>query len=155
MHLITSNFVPALTERFSGVSSSIALCFYSASAPLKQHNNAFKSLWSALLAAHARSCKIRLLFDHHAGGTAFSAHVSKQIINFRAVPFPVRFISNKKKLHSKFAIFDADWFYLGSHNFTPSGVASNFETGIVARNPLIAQRLLDNFNYLWGLAHVG
>lgn len=155
MKLITSNFVPAFKERFSETSTKIALCFYSASAPLKQHNTTFKSLWTSLISAHNRGCKIRLLFDHHAGGSAFDSHVSRQIVNFRTIPFEVRFISNKKKLHAKYAVFDSDWYYIGSHNLTPSGVSSNFETGLLDRNPSICIELLSLFNRLWEAAHVG
>ena len=153
MELITDNFVPALCARISTSSSTIVLCFYSASAPLKQHTKAFKQLWSTLLEANSRGCKIRLLFDHHLTSSAFSQHVTKQILSFRELPFKVRFITNKKKVHSKFAVFDSEWFYIGSHNLTPSGTSINFETGITARDVPISRSLLKLFEFHWEEAH--
>jgi len=155
MDLITTQFAPAICQRIDAAASTVYLCFYSAAAPKQNNNPSFKGVWDALWRAHDRGCVVRLLFDHHAGGLRYSKYVSQQVINFRAFPFQVRFISNKKKIHSKFAIFDNEFVYLGSHNLTPSGVSYNHETGLIFAHREIAIRLLNNFLYLWEQANVG
>ena len=154
MVLITSQFVTSFCERISAAQSTISMCFYSASAPLKQHRIGYKEIWRCLIAACDNGCRVRLMFDHHAGGEAFSKHVTKQIVGFRRAPFPVRFISNKKKLHAKFTIFDNEWLYVGSHNLTPSGVSANFETGVISRDPAMCSELQFFYDHFWDKAHV-
>lgn len=96
-------------------------------------------LLSAISDAHSREVNVRVLL-----------HSMNDITNDKAVQFfksreiPVRIAD--KYSHTKLLVIDNKIVVLGSHNWTASAFASNYEASIIIRDEITATDYADYFN---------
>jgi len=103
-----------------------------------------KNLTQALINAHNRGVKIKVIID---AGNASSKHSKHELL--RQAGIPVKTENFGGKLHSKTLIIDNKYTILGSMNFSYSGENKNDENTLIIDNPAIATFYSNYFNYLW------
>lgn len=103
-----------------------------------------KQLNDALINAHKRGVKIRIINDATNASNRFSIHKS-----LRSVGIQVKTENFAGKNHSKIVIIDNEISVIGSLNFTSSGEKSNDENVLVIKNKDIAQDMTKSFNKTW------
>ncbi|HOO97588.1 MAG TPA: phospholipase D family protein [Caldisericia bacterium] len=71
--------------------------------------------------------------------------------------FEVRWDGSSRLFHRKLAIFDAKWIWIGSTNWTYSGMRKNAEVDMLLASPDHALDLVSKFEYDWRRAnrHIG
>lgn len=103
-----------------------------------------KTLTNALIEAHKRGVKVKLIIDATSTNTRNS-----RLLNLRAAGIPVKVENYAGKMHSKVVIIDNKYVVTGSTNFSNSGENKNDENMIIIENPKIAKFYADFFEYLW------
>ena len=98
----------------------------------------------ALLAAHARGIRIRIVSDDD------KAHdLGSDIERFIAAGVPVRIDRSPFHMHHKFAIFDARILLHGSFNWTRGAARDNQEDLVVTDEPRLIVAFGREFERLW------
>ena len=100
-----------------------------------------KQLNDALINAHKRGVKIRIINDATNASNRFSIHKS-----LRSEGIQVKTENFAGKNHSKIVIIDNEISVIGSLNLTSSGEKSNDENVLVIKNKDIAQDMTKSFN---------
>ena len=155
MELVTDTFGRRLTEHICHAKHSITLSFFTAVPPKQRHSRAFKEIWALLSTAAMSGVKVKLLYNNPSSTTRFDNFIREQIKTLRTLPFPTRFFSSPRTLHAKFAVFDLEFCYVGSHNLTAYALHKNIEVGLFFRDPRTALKLTTLFNQLWEESHAG
>ncbi len=101
-----------------------------------------KRIHSALVAAHKRGVKIRVITDRTQAGhkSSLSDEISK-------LGIPVRTNVGHKLMHHKFAVFDGKALITGSYNWTENATKSNAENCLFMNHS--AKDLSKEFDGLW------
>jgi mitochondrial cardiolipin hydrolase len=102
-------------------------------------------LSSAILSAHKRRVKVRVLTDND---KAFDA--GSDIEQFRRAGIPVRADCGPDHMHHKFAVFDNRILLTGSFNWTRSASEVNQENIIVSTDERLVAPFIKEFEALWG-----
>lgn len=98
----------------------------------------------AILSAHARGVKVRLITDND---KAFD--LGSDIARFEEAGIAVRVDRTPYHMHHKFAIFDGTWLLNGSFNWTRGASESNEENLVVTTDARLVKRFADEFERLW------
>ncbi|MCS6886249.1 MAG: phospholipase D-like domain-containing protein [Acidobacteriota bacterium] len=109
-----------------------------------------KEIAEALIAAHKRGVKVRVLLDN-----SFSSHGSTA--RWRYVPYkelakaevPVKYDDEEAKLHHKVIVVDGVEVLTGSFNLSNNAAKSNDENILIIYSPEIAGRYQAEFERLW------
>jgi len=99
---------------------------------------------SAVLSAHQRRVKVRILSDNDKAYDAGS-----DIDRFRQVGIPVRVDRGPDHMHHKFAVFDNRTLLTGIFNWTRSASAGNHENIIVCDDARLVGPFAKEFEALW------
>lgn len=99
---------------------------------------------NAILAAHRRGVKIRIVTDNDKRFDPGS-----DIDRFAAAGIPVRMDRTANHMHHKFAIFDGAILLSGSYNWTRSASEWNEENLLITTEKRLAQPFRELFNRLW------
>ncbi len=102
-------------------------------------------LSSAILGAHRRKVKVRIISDNDKSYDAGS-----DIEEFRRAGIPVRLDCGPDHMHHKFAVFDSRLLLTGSFNWTRSASAVNQENIIVSSDERLVKPFMKEFEALWG-----
>jgi phosphatidylserine/phosphatidylglycerophosphate/cardiolipin synthase-like enzyme len=101
-------------------------------------------LSDALLAAHRRGVRVRVLSDDE------KAHdLGSDIERFAAAGVPVRVDRSPFHMHHKFAIFDGKRLANGSYNWTRGAARDNQENLVVTDDPKLIAAFAAAFERLW------
>jgi mitochondrial cardiolipin hydrolase len=99
----------------------------------------------ALLRAHARGVKVRVLTDDDK-----SHDLGSDIERLRAAGIPCKMdTGNLAHMHHKFALFDGKRLLTGSFNWTRSASEQNEENMIVTPDPVLGSAFQTRFETLW------
>ncbi len=99
---------------------------------------------SAILSAHKRRVKMRILSDNDKAYDAGS-----DIGRFRQAGIPVRVDRGPDHMHHKFAVFDDRTLLTGSFNWTRSASTGNHENIIVSDDARLVGPFVKEFQRLW------
>ncbi len=99
---------------------------------------------SAILDAHDRHLKIRIITDNHK-----SEDLGSDADRLIDAGLTVRFDQSRHHMHHKFAIFDNQLLLTGSYNWTRSAAESNEENFIVTQNNHFLKKFSQEFENLW------
>jgi mitochondrial cardiolipin hydrolase len=99
---------------------------------------------SAVLSAHQRRVKVRILSDNDKAYDAGS-----DIERFRQAGIPVRVDRGPDHMHHKFAVFDNRTLLTGSFNWTRSASTGNHENIIVSDDERLVGPFVREFQALW------
>jgi membrane-associated phospholipid phosphatase len=99
---------------------------------------------NAILAAHRRGVKVRVISDDEKSGDQGS-----DIGKFQAAGIPVRLDRSPAHMHHKFAVFDGSLVLNGSFNWTRSAANQNQENIIVSSDPRLLSAFTRAFDKLW------
>lgn len=88
--------------------------------------------------ANARGVDVRVIIDDREE----NEHLEK-------MSFPVRWDGSSRLFHRKLAIFDAKWIWIGSTNWTYSGMGKNAEVDMLLASPDHALDLISQFEGEW------
>lgn len=99
---------------------------------------------AAMLAAHARGVKVRIVTDNE---KAFDA--GSDVRRLAAAGVPVRVDVSPYHMHHKFAIFDGASLLSGSYNWTVGAALNNEENMIVSDDPRLVGAFQGEFDRLW------
>ncbi len=102
-------------------------------------------LSSAILGAHRRRVKVRIISDNDKSYDAGS-----DIEEFRRAGIPVHLDCGPDHMHHKFAVFDSRLLMTGSFNWTRSASAVNQENIIVSNDARLVEPFMREFEALWG-----
>ena len=108
------------------------------------------TLTRALLAAHRRRVRVRLVTDDEK-----SLDRGSDIERLRAAGVAVRFDVDPNHMHHKFALFDRRLLVTGSYNWTRSAAGGNYENLVVTDHEELVQRFGEEFERLWELFEPG
>lgn len=98
----------------------------------------------ALLAAHRRGVRLRLLTDND---KAFDA--GSDVDRLRRAGVPVAVDHSPAHMHHKFALVDGRWLLNGSYNWTRGACEHNEENLVLSNHPVLVQRFAARFERLW------
>ncbi|HEX3150480.1 MAG TPA: phospholipase D-like domain-containing protein [Gemmataceae bacterium] len=99
----------------------------------------------AILAAHTRGVKVRIITDDDK-----SHDLGSDIDRLRAAGIPCKMDEgNAAHMHHKFALFDGHWLLNGSFNWTRSASEQNEENLIVTADPVLVAAFTEHFEWLW------
>jgi phosphatidylserine/phosphatidylglycerophosphate/cardiolipin synthase-like enzyme len=105
-------------------------------------------LAQALLDAHARGVRIRLLTDR----SKYSESAATQRL-LSSCGFPIRVTHGRdgedSKMHHKFAVLDGRLVITGSYNWTFASEQRNHENVVILREPKLTETYLHEFETLW------
>ncbi len=100
---------------------------------------------NAILAAHARGVKVRIITDDEK-----SYDTGSDIERFERAGLSVKTDASPHHMHHKFALFDRRVVLTGSYNWTRSAAHHNQENLIVSTDPRLVAPFGDMFERLWG-----
>jgi mitochondrial cardiolipin hydrolase len=101
-------------------------------------------LTAALLAAHGRGVRLRVITDDDK-----SHDRGSDIARMRQAGIPVRMDDSEAHMHHKFAVFDSRILLTGSYNWTRSASRSNQENFLISDDPRLSARYASAFDALW------
>jgi phosphatidylserine/phosphatidylglycerophosphate/cardiolipin synthase-like enzyme len=99
---------------------------------------------SAVLDAHRRGCKLRIITDDDK-----ASDLGSDIDRLEAAGVPVRVDRTHYHMHHKFALFDGARLLTGSYNWTRSAAANNEENFIVTDDRRLVEPFAELFEKLW------
>ena len=105
-------------------------------------------LTSAILEAHARSVRIRIITDDDK-----SADLGSDAARFLQAGIALRTDRSRYHMHHKFALFDGALLLNGSYNWTRGAAENNEENFIVTSDRRLVEEFSAAFERLW--EHVG
>lgn len=133
--------IPAIVRLIDSAEKNIDLmCFVFSS----------RDVCNALLAAHRRGVKVRVLLDN-----AFSSDgITKRwpcvpFKELKAAGVPCKYDDEHSKLHHKVIIVDGKRVLTGSFNFSTSAAQDNNENALVIHDAATARKYLAEFERLW------
>jgi len=101
-------------------------------------------LSEAILAAHRRGVKVRIISDDD------KAHdKGSDVHRLRKSGVNVRVDETDKHMHHKFAVFDHTRLLTGSYNWTRSAFKENEENVVVVDDPRLVSPFVEEFDKLW------
>ena len=98
----------------------------------------------ALLAAHRRGVRLRLLTDNDKEFDAGS-----DVDRLRRAGVPVAVDRSPAHMHHKFAVVDGRWLLNGSYNWTRGACEHNEENLVLSNRPALVQRFAERFERMW------
>lgn len=102
---------------------------------------------SAILAAHERGVRVRIVADND------KAHdLGSDIERLAAAGIRVRVDRTPVHMHHKFAVFDQHRLLTGSYNWTRSANAENAENILLTDDPTLVRAYSDEFERCWQVA---
>lgn len=103
-----------------------------------------KPIEAALISAHRRGAKVRVLADEKSNRKTI---VAKHLIQ---AGIPVRFDDRYAIMHNKFIVVGADTVETGSFNFTAAAATRNAENVVMVKgNRALASQYAEEWNRLW------
>jgi phosphatidylserine/phosphatidylglycerophosphate/cardiolipin synthase-like enzyme len=132
---------PTIVERIEGAKKSVeVMCFVFSS----------QDIGEALIRAHQRGVKVRVLLDNLFSGPGSTAR-------WRYVPFKelrkvgvaVKFDDEDSKFHHKVVIVDGKTVMVGSFNLSVSAVEDNNENLLIVDSPEVAHQYQQEFERWW------
>jgi phosphatidylserine/phosphatidylglycerophosphate/cardiolipin synthase-like enzyme len=111
-----------------------------------------RKIAKALIAAHKRGVKIRIVADE---GSAISRNSVLPLLESAGIPVRYKRGSGGGLMHNKYAIVDGEVVITGSFNWTVSAEKRNDENLLVIKGlPAIVKAYEKNFERLWRLAEL-
>lgn len=133
--------IPDMVSHIEQAKVSIdVMCFVFSSQPLGE----------ALIAAHRRGVKVRILLDNqysHPGLTKRWSYVPFKELH--SAQIACKYDDEDSKLHHKVMIIDNRTVITGSFNFSVSAIKDNDENLLIIQSPDIAKRYRGEFDRLW------
>jgi mitochondrial cardiolipin hydrolase len=99
---------------------------------------------AALIAAHQRQVRVRILTDDDKAGDPGS-----DIWRLQRAGIPVRTDHSPSWMHHKFAVIDGHTLINGSYNWTRAASRDNRENFLISGDPQLVQAYQDAFERLW------
>ncbi len=113
-----------------------------------------KEIGEAVLAAHQRGVKIRVLLDNMFSSPAATARwkfvPAKEL---KDAGVPLKFDDEASKLHHKFVVVDRKVVITGSFNLSVSAATDNNENLLIVESVPLAKKYTSEFERLWTLYH--
>lgn len=108
-------------------------------------------LAAAILAAHRRGVKVRIVTDE---GQSLDRHSEIGYLKSAGVPIRLSegFRGQGSLMHNKFAVFDGNQVETGSYNWTTSATSYNFENAIFIGDPKVSAQYEEEFQHIWAQA---
>lgn len=126
-----------IVDQISDCRRSLDVAVYSITSP---------EIAQALLAAHKRGVKIRVISDKvQSSGT----HSKTGILEENGIPCKIMTGQKGGLMHNKFAIFDGQTVLTGSHNWTQGAENKNYENTLVLKDRSLIWRYQQEFETLW------
>jgi len=142
-------YFPAFMQAIDGAKSEIVLSFflfktngYSTSYPDR--------LAAALVRAAERGVRVRIILERGNGAKRSEVDTSNRetAARLKKRGIDVRFDSPEITTHTKVAVIDGRYIFLGSHNLTSSALKYNHELSVVIDSPPLAGETLDYIDSL-------
>ncbi len=108
-----------------------------------------RKIAKALIRAHDRGVRIRVIIDHENGKSSFCVG---PLLEKHGIKVRYKKGSGGGLMHNKYAIYDGKIVSTGSFNWTVSANKRNDENLIIVKSEKIANVYERNFNKLWKLA---
>ncbi len=102
------------------------------------------SLTRAVLAAHRRRVKVRIVTDD-----LKSLDRGSDVMRLRDAGIEVRFDADPNHMHHKFALFDRRLVVTGSYNWTRGAAEGNHENIVVTDDQGLVEQFGEEFDRLW------
>jgi phosphatidylserine/phosphatidylglycerophosphate/cardiolipin synthase-like enzyme len=136
--IIGSEYPKKVIPLIDGAKVSIVMCMFDWRWYPKDFAHPVSLFNSALLRAHRRGVKVRILTNY------------TEVVEFATgLGFNVKKWPEKTLLHTKLIIVDALFCVIGSHNITQSAFTSNMEISTVLDDPDDIKRFSNYFDALW------
>lgn len=131
----------AIVRLIKGSNRSIDVAIYSFTS---------KKIAKALIDAHDRGVKVRVIIDEGNGKSRFCVG---PLLEKAGIEVRYKKGSGGGLMHNKYAIYDGKILSTGSFNWTGSAEKRNDENLVIIRNdPKLVEAFQKNFNKLWKLA---
>ena len=130
-----SSSVSRLIDVLNSARRSLDVCVYTISS---------QALASALINAHQRSVKVRVITDNEQ-----MANIGSRIMQLRKAGIQVRDNCSGYFMHHKFAIVDRSQLVNGSLNWTEQGLYCNQENVVITSNDQVVLAFGERFQQLW------
>lgn len=105
------------------------------------------AITSALITAHRRGVKVRVIADRSESGVKTSG---TKALGLAHVPLQIRRGSGGGIMHVKLLVVDGATAFAGSYNWTTRAETANDEVLLTVREPAAVRALASGFERLWG-----
>ncbi|MEA3471292.1 MAG: phospholipase D-like domain-containing protein [Thermodesulfobacteriota bacterium] len=146
--LADGEYFKAMKEAVEGARSEIVMSFF------LFKTNGYKSSYpdmilNRLIAAAKRGVKVKIVLERDTNRNSMISRNNRETAErLQRGGIEVLFDSPKTKTHTKVAIIDRRYVFLGSHNLTSSALKYNHELSFVIDSPEMAREALDYVNEL-------
>lgn len=147
--LNSNNTFGAFKELLSCADVEILMTFYQMRIEVPNKNTLINKLVEIIYSRILKGVKVKILLNNKfyipsLRGIARASY--KQLLKIGA---EVRLYPINKMLHSKLIVVDKKITYIGSQNFTNTGISSNSETGLIVNSREIANFFIEYFDTIW------
>jgi phosphatidylserine/phosphatidylglycerophosphate/cardiolipin synthase-like enzyme len=146
--LADGEYFKVIKEALEGAQSEIVMSYF------LFKTNGYKSSYpdmilNRLIAAAKRGVRVKIILERDANRSSMINRSNRETgERLRREGIEVLFDSPKTKTHTKVAVIDRRYVFLGSHNLTSSALKYNNELSFVIDSPQMARETLDYINGL-------
>jgi phosphatidylserine/phosphatidylglycerophosphate/cardiolipin synthase-like enzyme len=146
--LADGEYFKAMKEALEGAQNEIVMSYF------LFKTNGYKGSYpdmilSRLIAAAKRGVKVRIILEREKNQSSMINRSNRETAErLRRGGIEVLFDSPKTMTHTKVAVIDRRYVFLGSHNLTSSALKYNNELSFVIDSPQMAREALDYVNEL-------
>jgi phosphatidylserine/phosphatidylglycerophosphate/cardiolipin synthase-like enzyme len=146
--LADGEYFKVIKEALEGAQSEIVMSYF------LFKTNGYKSSYpdmilNRLIAAAKRGVRVKIILERDANRSSMINRSNRETgERLRREGIEVLFDSPKTKTHTKVAVIDRRYVFLGSHNLTSSALKYNHELSFVIDSPQMARETLDYINGL-------
>ncbi|MBW2636844.1 MAG: phospholipase [Deltaproteobacteria bacterium] len=146
--LADGEYFKAMKEALEGARNEIVMSFF------LFKTNGYRGSYpdmilSRLIAAAKRGVKVKIILEQEKNQSSMITRSNIETAKrLRRGGIEVLFDSPKTKTHTKVAVIDRRYVFLGSHNLTSSALKYNHELSFIIDSPKMAREALDYINEL-------
>lgn len=142
--LENQQFFKVLRSKIDSAKHSIRIVTFLFKTSKNRHNNATQ-LSERLIQARRRGVQVEIILELSSYNHSLNESNTYTLKRLRKNGIKIRFDSIKKQTHTKLAIIDERYTFIGSHNLSHSALRLNNELSLMVESEDVAQKALSYF----------
>ena len=141
--LENAQFYSALTQRIEKAKKEISLTTFLFKTSSNPYNSANRLL-RKLVQARKRGVKVYVILEKSGFNKSINEENLSTLRRLHLGGISARFEGVEKQTHTKLAVIDKEWTFLGSHNISHSALSINNELSVMVRSKPFAKKALQH-----------
>lgn len=142
-------YIPTVLNLINAARSSVRLMLYQIFYYKNETRKITNRFNHAILAAHARGATVRFITNRSFPKPLFHQYQNHALNQFARLGIQTAFLRDKRCLHAKTMVIDAQVIVLGSHNWSETSLKQNLEFSVAIRDKKTAQAFCNSFDVIW------